>query len=61
MLADQSCGGHRSIHDDAMTERPGVRAVSIEGPTHFSQFVPLAESKCTESYRVRTRIFDAGG
>lgn len=41
MLADQEYGGHVSIHDDAMAEKLGFRAGPIEGPTHFSQFVPL--------------------
>ena len=41
MLADQAYGGHASIHDDAMAEKLGFRAGPIEGPTHFSQFVPL--------------------
>lgn len=41
MLADQEYGGHVSVHDDAMAERLGFRAGPIEGPTHFSQFVPL--------------------
>lgn len=41
MLADQAYGGHTSIHDDAMAEKLGFRAGPIEGPTHFSQFVPL--------------------
>lgn len=41
MLADQAYGGHSSIHDDAMAEKLGFRAGPIEGPTHFSQFVPL--------------------
>jgi hypothetical protein len=41
MLADQVYGGHTSIHDDAMAEKLGFRAGPIEGPTHFSQFVPL--------------------
>ncbi len=41
MLADQEYGGHVSIHDDGMAERLGFRAGPIEGPTHFSQFVPL--------------------
>ena len=43
MLADQEYGGHSSIHDDAMAEKLGFRAGPIEGPTHFSQFVPLLE------------------
>ena len=41
MLADQEYGGHSSIHDDAMAAKLGFRAGPIEGPTHFSQFVPL--------------------
>jgi len=41
MLADQRYDGHKSIHDDAMAERLGLRAGPIEGPTHFSQFDPL--------------------
>ncbi|NLC01571.1 MAG: hypothetical protein GX789_09955 [Pseudomonas formosensis] len=41
MLADQQYSGHSSIHDDNMAEKLGFRAGPIEGPTHFSQFVPL--------------------
>ncbi len=41
MLADQSYDGHLSIHDDKMAEELGFKAGPIEGPTHFSQFVPL--------------------
>lgn len=41
MLADQEYSGHTSIHDDSMAEKLGFRAGPIEGPTHFSQFVPL--------------------
>lgn len=41
MLADQTYGGHASLHDDAMAEKLGFRAGPIEGPTHFSQFDPL--------------------
>lgn len=41
MLADQQYSGHSSIHDDNMAEQLGFRAGPIEGPTHFSQFVPL--------------------
>jgi len=41
MLAEQEYGGHESIHDDAMAEKLGFRAGPIEGPTHFSQLVPL--------------------
>ena len=41
MLAEQEYGGHASLHDDSMAEKLGFRAGPIEGPTHFSQFVPL--------------------
>ncbi|HDZ57254.1 MAG TPA: hypothetical protein ENI17_12790 [Pseudomonas xinjiangensis] len=41
MLADQQYSGHTSIHDDSMAEKLGFKAGPIEGPTHFSQFVPL--------------------
>jgi hypothetical protein len=41
MLATQEYGGHTSIHDDAMAAKLGFTAGPIEGPTHFSQFVPL--------------------
>lgn len=41
MLADQEYGGHVSIHDDAMAQKLGLSAGPIEGPTHFSQFIPL--------------------
>lgn len=44
MLQDQSYDGHKSLHDDSEAERLGIKAGPIEGPTHFSQFVPyLAE------------------
>ena len=42
MLAEQEYGGHLSIHDDSTAEKMGfVAGGPIEGPTHFSQFVPL--------------------
>ena len=41
MLATQEYGGHVSIHDDKMAEKLGFSGAPIEGPTHFSQFVPL--------------------
>ena len=41
MLADQSYGGHASVHDDATAASLGLIAGPIEGPTHFSQFDPL--------------------
>ena len=42
MLADQEYAGHTSVHDDATAERLGLAGAPIEGPTHFSQFDPLA-------------------
>lgn len=53
MLADQEYGGHSSIHDDAMAEKLGFRAGPIEGPTHFSQFVPLLESVWGQAWHER--------
>ena len=41
MLGDQEYDGHLSIHDDKMAENLGFSGAPIEGPTHFSQFVPL--------------------
>ena len=41
MLNDQTYDGHVSIHDDKMAEDLGFSGAPIEGPTHFSQFVPL--------------------
>jgi hypothetical protein len=41
MLANQEYGGHVSLHDDATAKKLGFAAGPIEGPTHFSQFVPL--------------------
>ncbi len=41
MLADQEYDGHLSIHDKKMAEDLGFSGAPIEGPTHFSQFVPL--------------------
>ncbi|SFR47168.1 hypothetical protein SAMN05216203_0598 [Marinobacter daqiaonensis] len=41
MLADQEYSGHTSIHDNDMAEKLGFKAGPIEGPTHFSQFVPM--------------------
>ena len=41
MLADQTYEGHVSLHDDKMAEDLGFSGAPIEGPTHFSQFVPL--------------------
>jgi hypothetical protein len=42
MLQEQTYEGHASIHDDATAQKLGFRGGTIEGPTHFSQVVPLA-------------------
>ena len=42
MLAEQDHGGHASIHDGATASSLGLAGAPIEGPTHFSQFDPLA-------------------
>ncbi len=42
MLADQSYGGHASVHDGEIAGDLGLSGAPIEGPTHFSQFDPLA-------------------
>ena len=42
MLADQTYDGHTSVHDEATAASLGLRGAPIEGPTHFSQFDPLA-------------------
>ena len=44
MLAEQTYGGHLSIHDDKTAGDLGLKAGPIEGPTHFSQFDPLLVS-----------------
>ena len=42
LLDDQSIGGHTSVHDAATAGAMGLSGAPIEGPTHFSQFDPLA-------------------
>lgn len=42
LLAAQSYGGHASIHDGETAGALGLQGAPIEGPTHFSQFDPLA-------------------
>lgn len=42
MLAEQEYGGHASVHDEAEAAKLGLAGAPIEGPTHFSQFDPLA-------------------
>ncbi len=50
MLADQSYGGHTSVHDDATAASLGLTAGPIEGPTHFSQFDPLLVNRWGERW-----------
>ncbi|MGI6245881.1 MAG: hypothetical protein ACOYJQ_08950 [Pseudochelatococcus sp.] len=66
MLGSQSYDGHASIHDDATAQKLGFRGGTIEGPTHFSQFDPLAarlfgedwfESGCISSH-FRNPVFE---
>jgi len=49
MLATQQYDNHTSIHDDATARKLGFQGGTIEGPTHFSQFVPL----CVAAWGVR--------
>lgn len=41
MLAAQKYDDHTSIHDNETAQKFGFQGGTIEGPTHFSQFVPL--------------------
>jgi len=54
MLAAQTYDQHTSIHDDATAQKLGFKGGTIEGPTHFSQFVPL----CVQVFG--TRWFEHG-
>jgi hypothetical protein len=42
MLADQEVDGHASVHDGETAASLGLAGAPIEGPTHFSQFDPMA-------------------
>ncbi|QNS08185.1 hypothetical protein [Streptomyces xanthii] len=42
LLLDQTYGDHAGIHDPATAQRLGVAGAAVEGPTHFSQYDPLA-------------------
>lgn len=42
MLAEQEVDGHASVHDGDQAADLGLAGAPIEGPTHFSQFDPLA-------------------
>jgi hypothetical protein len=59
MLGDQEYDGHASVHDGDVADELGLAGAPIEGPTHFSQFDPLAfevwgrqwfESGCISSH-----------
>lgn len=50
MLAEQDLGGHTSVHDDATADRLGLVGAPIEGPTHFSQFDPLAVKRWGQAW-----------
>ncbi len=51
MLDKQSVSGSSSIHDDETARKLGFSGGTIEGPTHFSQFEPLAEELWGEDWR----------
>src|SRR3954466_15522691 len=42
MLQEQSNEGRKSVHDGDTAATLGLLGAPIEGPTHFSQFDPLA-------------------
>ena len=42
MLAEQEVDGHASVHDADSAAALGLAGAPIEGPTHFSQFDPMA-------------------
>ncbi len=56
MLDAQSYDGHTSVHDDQTAEALGLAGAPIEGPTHFSQFDPLAVSMWGREWFERGRI-----
>ncbi|MFB0610755.1 hypothetical protein [Aurantiacibacter poecillastricola] len=51
LLSRQSVSGSTSIHDDTTAQKLGFSGGTIEGPTHFSQFEPLAEKLFGEAWR----------
>jgi hypothetical protein len=53
MLEEQVYDGHKSIHDDETAEKLGFAGAPIEGPTHFSQFEPLAVQLWGEAFYER--------
>ncbi len=51
MLSRQSVSGNASIHDDGTAKELGFSGGTIEGPTHFTQFEPLAETLWGSEWR----------
>jgi len=50
MLATQKYEGHLSIHDDKTAAKLGLAGAPIEGPTHFSQFVPMLHEQFGDAW-----------
>ena len=50
MLADQSYDDHLSVHDEGNAAALGLAGAPIEGPTHFSQFDPIASELFGEEW-----------
>jgi len=50
MLATQEYEGHLSIHDGKTAASLGLAGAPIEGPTHFSQFVPLLHEQFGDAW-----------
>jgi hypothetical protein len=50
MLAAQEYDGHLSIHDGNTAAKLGFSGAPIEGPTHFSQFVPLLHEQFGDAW-----------
>lgn len=53
MLAEQDIGGRSSIHDEKTASEVGFVGGPIEGPTHFSQLVPLAHALFGDAWHAR--------
>lgn len=53
LLTEQKYAGHKSLHDDAEAARLGIKAGPTEGPTHFSQFVPLLDAVWGKAWHER--------
>jgi hypothetical protein len=53
MLAEQDIGGRTSIHDEETARKVGFRGGAIEGPTHFSQLVPLGHALFGDAWHER--------